>query len=242
MSRDFAAIGADLMSTDVNVRVRGAIDFLRLEAGCDTFLVAYKMPDGFRLVHSVGYSEPVVDHLTSDIESMPEFRRQFSDYTRVWDWEDVPEFADSYSGAQVLQPEGFTNGFLMVLYDDTGALLGMCQGNMEHPEFSARSRGLVEKTRPLFTKYVARLRARARARLTPREEEILALLRIGLSNAEISERLYLSPRTVSTHVERVLRKLEVTNRVAAAVRATELELVDETAIGAPVPLTGAAGF
>jgi DNA-binding NarL/FixJ family response regulator len=81
---------------------------------------------------------------------------------------------------------------------------------------------MVETARPLFTKYVTRLRAKARARLTPREQEILALLRCGLSNTEISERLFLSPRTVSTHVERVLRKLGVANRVAAAVHATEL--------------------
>jgi DNA-binding NarL/FixJ family response regulator len=83
---------------------------------------------------------------------------------------------------------------------------------------------MIETARPLFTKYVTRLRAGARARLTPREQEILALLRIGLSNIEISDRLFLSPRTVSTHVERVLRKLGVANRVAAAVHATELDL------------------
>ena len=78
----------------------------------------------------------------------------------------------------------------------------------------------------MFTKYVIRMRVKARAHLTPREEQILALLREGLSNGEISDRLYLSPRTVSTHVERVLRKLGVANRVAAAVHATELDLCD----------------
>jgi len=69
------------------------------------------------------------------------------------------------------------------------------------------------------------------------EQEILALLRGGLSNAEISHRLFLSPRTVSTHVERVLRKLGVANRVAAAVHATELELFDEkrVVVSAPRP-------
>ncbi|MDV3125490.1 response regulator transcription factor [Mycobacterium sp. 21AC1] len=241
-TRDFASIAADMVSTDTEVRVRGAIDFLRLEARCDTFLLAYKMPGakGFSLVNSVGYSEAVAGYLTSDIQAKPEFSRQFADHTRVWDWDDVPEFAYSYSGANVLRPEGFTNGFLMVLHDGAGDVVGLCQGNMELPEFSSRSRYLVETVRPLFTKYVARMRARTRARLTPREQEILALLRGGLSNTEISDQLYLSPRTVSTHVERVLRKLGVTNRVAAAVQATELELVD--AVAATPPSARVAGF
>ncbi|WP_234820636.1 response regulator transcription factor [Mycolicibacterium goodii] len=226
--RDFDSIAADMASTDTAVRVRGAVDFLRIEARCDTFLLAYKTPGtrGFDLITSIGYSESVAQYLTSDIEAKPEFTRQFADKTRVWDWGDVPEFYDSYSGAKVLRPEGFTNGFLMVLHDSAGEVVGLCQGNMERPEFTPRSRSTVETVRPLFTKYVTRMRTRARARLTPREQEILALLRSGLSNAEISDRLYLSPRTVSTHVERVLRKLGVANRVAAAVQATELELLD----------------
>jgi DNA-binding CsgD family transcriptional regulator len=127
--------------------------------------------------------------------------------------------------------------FLMVLHDDAGDIVGMCQGNMASPEFTDRSRSIVEGGRPLFTKYVDRMRAKACARLTPREQEILALLRGGLSNGEISERLFLSPRTVGTHVERVLRKLGVANRVAAAVHATEFELVNPAA--AP---SRAAGF
>ena len=242
--RDFASIAADMVSTDTEVRVRGAIDFLRVEAHCDTFLLAYKNPGvrGFSLVRSVGYTDAVAGYLTSDIQSKPEFFKQFSDHSRVWDWDDVPEFPDSYSGAEVLRPEGFTNGFLMVLHDGAGDVVGMCQANMEVPEFSERSRNIVETVRPLFTKYVARNRARARVRLTPRERETLALMRGGLSNAEISDRLFLSPRTVSTHVERVLRKLGVANRVAAAVHATELELVDLPRLAPSVPPGGLAAL
>lgn len=236
---DFTSIAAAMVSPDTEVRIRGAIDFLRVETGCDTFLVAYKAPQtkGFSLVKSIGYSTAVADHLSSDIEAMPEFQKQFSDHNRITDWVDVPEFPDSYSGAEVLRPEGFNNGFLMVLHDGAGDVVGMCQANMERPDFSARSRCMVETARPLFTKYVTRLRARSRSRLTPREQEILALLRGGLSNGEISDRLFLSPRTVSTHVERVLRKLGVANRVAAAVHATELELGESprTILSAPPP-------
>ncbi len=48
--------------------------------------------------------------------------------------------------------------------------------------------------------------------LTTREREVLALLRQGLSNKEIAERLYLSPNTVAEYVGRLLRKFDVSRR------------------------------
>ena len=59
------------------------------------------------------------------------------------------------------------------------------------------------------------------AALTKREREILELLALGLTNKEIAQRFSVSPRTVDTHVERVLSKLGATTRtraVAAAIR------------------------
>jgi DNA-binding CsgD family transcriptional regulator len=57
------------------------------------------------------------------------------------------------------------------------------------------------------------------AGLTARQLEVLALLREGLTNGEIAERLVLSVRTVDHHVSAVLEKLGVDNR-RAAMRAT----------------------
>ena len=45
-------------------------------------------------------------------------------------------------------------------HDDAGDVVGLCQANMERSEFSARSRRLVESVRPLFTKYVIRMRVK----------------------------------------------------------------------------------
>ncbi|MYW64435.1 response regulator [Streptomyces sp. SID8379] len=56
-------------------------------------------------------------------------------------------------------------------------------------------------------------------RLTERERDVLALMSKGLANADIGERLHLSVGTVKGHVSAVLEKLEVGNRVQAALLA-----------------------
>ncbi|WP_280315142.1 helix-turn-helix transcriptional regulator [Nocardia abscessus] len=55
--------------------------------------------------------------------------------------------------------------------------------------------------------------------LTARELEILHLVASGLSNPEIGKRLYVSPRTVSTHVEHLLGKLSCASRAQLAAMA-----------------------
>ncbi len=51
--------------------------------------------------------------------------------------------------------------------------------------------------------------------LTPREWDVLELMRSGSTTAEIADRLFVSPTTVRSHVSAILRKLEVDDRSAA---------------------------
>ena len=61
--------------------------------------------------------------------------------------------------------------------------------------------------------------------LSKRQQEVLALLALGLSNEAIAQRMKLSPSTIRHHVTQVLNKLGVTNRTAAATRALQVGCV-----------------
>jgi DNA-binding CsgD family transcriptional regulator len=63
------------------------------------------------------------------------------------------------------------------------------------------------------------------AGLTPREVEVLALLAGGLRNAEIAERLFLTPKTVGHHVSAILAKLGVETRHEAVQAAANLGIL-----------------
>ena len=61
--------------------------------------------------------------------------------------------------------------------------------------------------------------------LTEREVEVLRLVAAGKTNPEIAEDLFISPRTVTTHVSNILNKINAVNRAEAASYATREGLV-----------------
>jgi DNA-binding NarL/FixJ family response regulator len=62
-------------------------------------------------------------------------------------------------------------------------------------------------------------------RITDREREVLQLVGEGLNNAEIAERLFITPLTAKTHVSRIMAKLMVRDRAQLVVLAYESGLV-----------------
>jgi DNA-binding NarL/FixJ family response regulator len=63
--------------------------------------------------------------------------------------------------------------------------------------------------------------------LTPREREVALLVAAGLTNRRIAGELTISERTVTTHVDRILRKLGATSRSQVAARVTGRRLLPE---------------
>jgi DNA-binding CsgD family transcriptional regulator len=59
--------------------------------------------------------------------------------------------------------------------------------------------------------------------LTPQEREIAQLAAAGLTNKQIGQRLFLSPRTVGGHLHRLFPKLDVTTRAALRDALSSLE-------------------
>jgi DNA-binding NarL/FixJ family response regulator len=58
-----------------------------------------------------------------------------------------------------------------------------------------------------------------RDKLTPREQQVLGMLAEGRSQSEIAAELVISPKTVATHLQRVLSKLQVHSRTQAVAMA-----------------------
>ena len=84
----------------------------------------------------------------------------------------------------------------------------------------------------------------AQAGISTREAEVLSLLGEHLSNAEIGARLFISVRTVETHVSSLLRKLGAPDRRALAQLATEWSRAargGEVTSGLPAPVTSFVG-
>jgi DNA-binding NarL/FixJ family response regulator len=71
----------------------------------------------------------------------------------------------------------------------------------------------------LQTHMAAQLRSPGTGALSPREEDVLRHVAMGLRNAEIGEKLSISEETVKTHLNRIFKKLGVRDRVELALHA-----------------------
>jgi DNA-binding CsgD family transcriptional regulator len=115
---------------------------------------------------------------------------------------------------------------MLVLPNGGGRTLRLLVGRDDGPGFTEDDRFLLLLLMPHIER-MYRTRERQRAgttvRITPRQRQLLEHLRLGHTNAQIAHRLHISEGTVRTHLQHVYTRLGVTNRVAAVIRAEQLD-------------------
>jgi DNA-binding NarL/FixJ family response regulator len=126
-------------------------------------------------------------------------------------------------------PVIFVSGARTEPYDRVGGLLIGADDYIVKPfepdELIARIRQIAARGRPTAPAEEAVVPAPLR-RLTPRENEVLQLLAGGLSQRDIAEKLVLSPKTIATHIQKILAKLELHSRAEAVAFAYREGLVE----------------
>jgi LuxR family maltose regulon positive regulatory protein len=99
-------------------------------------------------------------------------------------------------------------------------VLGLAVARHTHASFAT---SLLRRLEDMSTPHPVPIPATGEV-LTTREAQVLNLLAVGATNGEIAQHLVLGQETIKTHVTRILRKLNVRTRTAAAARAKELDL------------------
>ena len=109
-------------------------------------------------------------------------------------------------------PVIFLTGTRTEPYDRVAGLLLGADDYLTKPYIAGE---LLVRLRNLLHRRADPHASRFARRLTKREHEVLELVAEGLQHDEIGQRLFISPKTVATHVEHILRKLGARGRAQA---------------------------
>jgi DNA-binding CsgD family transcriptional regulator len=215
-----------LSSRCIDARSRAILCLLGAQVPSGAALLTYidKATGSHRVLANEGYRDSTASYLVSDsfIESDPGFRTVSANPERLMSWDDFPQYRDTFSPREVYNPAGFYEGISMILTDPRGRTVGTLHLSTPEPVFSKQWKSMMVALRPVVTEMAEMANERSGLDLTIRELEILKHIVSGKSNPKIAEELFLSRRTVSTHVEHILRKLGASNRVDAVVHALRL--------------------
>ncbi len=107
----------------------------------------------------------------------------------------------------------------------SGYLLKDCSQAELTSAIRAASRGETVLTPSVAARLVSRMRGPQPESLSPREVQVLGLVAVGRTNAEIGRALHITEATVKTHLLRAFAKLDVSDRTAAVTVARERGLL-----------------
>ena len=215
-------LNGDLISPEASISVvvvddhkivrQGIINLLELEL--DIFVVD-DCDNGIDAVHSVLEHHP--DVVIMDL-SMP----------KCGGIEAIHEIKAQGSASRVLVLTSFTSGELFQSAIQAGAqgfmLKEMSADDLIHAIRSV-NKGEVYIHANIEKDFSHHVKSKAdKAKLTGREKEVIALIAKGLTNETIANQLFISRKTVKTHVSNILSKLDLNDRTQVAIYALRNEL------------------
>ena len=183
-------------------------------------------PSQFATFERLSHQHPLINHYARTGESRP---RKISDFISLAEFRRLDLYQEFFRVVAVSYQMAVT------IPSANGLVIGIAV-NRNRRDFSERDRSMLDLVRPHLaqayrnllerTAIQERADAAERARwsslpaalglLTRREHDVLDLVAVGKTNAQIARRLTLSPRTVQKHLEHVYEKLGVHTRTAAA--------------------------
>lgn len=154
----------------------------------------------------------------------PDTSGDFVTVTMLSDFYSAPQWHDNGMYVDHFGRYGIEHEIMVCLPDGAGRSLRLIGFRGAGPDFGERERLLLTLLRPHVAEaYRAAARRRAgQVALTPRQREILGLVRMGHTNRQIARQMRLSEGTVRTHLNHIFGRLEVTSRTAAVTRAEAL--------------------
>jgi len=194
-----------ILVVDDDPAFRDMVATLLDRIGCRTVGAA----DGHEALHAAASSPPDVVLLDVDLPGTNGY-------------EVCRELRDAYGDDLAIV---FVSGMRTEQLDRVGGLLLGADDYLVKP-FEPDE--LLARVRRLLARASTRPTARATDDLTSREQEILRLLAAGLDQAAIASLLVISPKTVATHIQRILGKLGVRSRAQAVAFAHQHGLVVAT--------------
>ncbi|WP_432476583.1 response regulator transcription factor [Nocardioides sp. GXQ0305] len=155
--------------------------------------------------------------------SYPEASADYTSVVTVSDFYSTRQWHSTGMYVDYLGPLGIEHELMMCLPDGPARSVRLICYRGPGRDFGDRERLLLRLLRPHVAEaYRATARrGQGAAALTPRQLQVLELVRDGHTNRQIGRRMRLSEGTVRTHLNNIFERLEVTSRTAAVARALD---------------------
>lgn len=199
-----------------------ATAFLSL-SGYNALIVTATSADSqaHKVLYSYGYPQECVEHVCSTFVVNDPYFAKIKAVNKPFD-EWTPDFTGGFQARTWLIPAGYRNGSSVSLQDQQGRELGSIHVNTRLETLSDQQFEAIDSLTSFLKDALSTQLEIDRLGLTQREVEVIRFVVQGASNPEIADVLHISKRTVATHIENVLRKLDAHSRVEIAVRALRL--------------------